>query len=131
MKKNLEIIIKLNEKELKNKEKIILTYKPIYEEVRKTISDLYILGSICEKLESLGLIEIDEKEKAYFTNFKMYESKNEIEITKDQFILSNNYFEELYEIVIKNKNILKIEFNSEKKINNQYINNSILKWRIN
>jgi hypothetical protein len=131
MKKNLEIVIKLNEKELKNKEKIILAYKPLYEEVRKVVSDLYVLGSICEKLESLGLIVIDKKEKAYFNNFKEYQDKNEIEYTKDQFVSSSYYFEELYEQIIDNNHVIKIIFNNENKVNNQYIKNSIEKWKIN
>ena len=130
MKNNLKIAIKFNKIELENKEKIIFAYQPLYEEVRRVVSDLYVLGSICETLESLGLIAIDKKEKAYFDNFKEYDMVEEVEKTKDQFVSSSLYFEELYETSIDNHQVLEIVFKDENKIENPYIKESINKWKI-
>lgn len=130
MKNNLKIAIKFNLNELKSKEKIIFAYQPSYEEVRRIVSDLYVLGSICEKLESQGLIAIDKKEKAYFIDFKEYDMIEEVEKNKDQFVTSSLYFEELYETCIGKNQILEIVFKDEKTIENPYIIESINKWKI-
>ena len=130
MQKQFKVAIKFNPIELRSKENIIQSYQPLYEEVRHIVSDLYVLGTICERLESLGLIAIDKKEKAYFDDFKEYEMVEEVEQTKDQFVSSSLYFEELYEEIINNKNVIEISFNDEQKINNPYIAESISKWKI-
>ena len=130
MDNNIKIKIKFNSDELKNKEKMILDYQPLYEEVRQIVSDLYVLGSICETLESQGLIEIDEKEKEYFKHFKEYDLAKEIENNTDKFMSSSLYFEELYETCITNHEVLEISFHEEHKIENEYLKSSILKWKI-
>ena len=130
MTSNLKIAIKLNDNELKSKDKIIFAYKPLYEEIRHIVSDLYVLGTICEKLESLGLIAIDKKEKAYFDHFKGYDKLEELENTQDQFVNSSLYFEELYELCVDKHQVIEITFKDEDVIDNPYIKDSINKWKI-
>lgn len=130
MEKNLKIAVEFNNVELKSKEKIIFAYQPLYEEVRKIVSDLYVLGSICETLESLGLIVIDKKEKAYFNNFKEYDMVEDLEKTKDQFVSSSFYFEELYETCLDKNSVLEITFKDENKIENVYIKESMTRWQV-